>query len=62
MFKRIRSNPAHTSETALPLLSVLADPHRILWALKSPKIINGERNCEIRLVSSAGETGTAEGR
>jgi hypothetical protein len=40
----------------------MVDPHRILWALKLPKEINGEGNCEITLVSSAGETGTAGGR
>jgi hypothetical protein len=57
MFRIIRLNPAHTSETALPLLLVMADPHRRLWVLKSPKRINGVGSREIRLISLA--TGNA---
>jgi hypothetical protein len=40
VFMRIRSNPAHVSETVLPLSSVRTDPQNVLWASKSPRRIN----------------------
>jgi hypothetical protein len=37
VFRRIKSNSAHTMETILSLLSLQTAPHRIFLALKSPR-------------------------
>jgi hypothetical protein len=40
MFKRITQNPAHISETILPLSSVSTDGPKNISALKLPRRIN----------------------
>ena len=53
-FRTQRLRLDRTSSTIFPLSVTLSLPHRGLWALKSPTIINGVGSCSIISVSSRG--------
>lgn len=61
-FRRIRSNPAHTSETILLPLSIRTAPSRKFLSLESSRRISGARNRGNKLVRSVRSTGAENGR
>ena len=46
---------------SLPLVLTLSDPHRVLWALKSPSIRNGFGSWEVMLFRSLRSSGALGG-
>lgn len=56
LFRRQRSAFLYTFSMIFPLPNVLCEPHKELWALKSPVIMKGGVSWEKRFISSASET------